>query len=289
MDAATPNDNVALSGVELVRLFARDLSDAGTMAVTAPRPASRYQLGERLERGGRAEVFRGTLTGAQGFVRDVAIKRPRAERAGALVDEALLVAQLIHPNIVQALDLDRDADGRHFLVMELVEGRSLHALRESGPLPPAIINFIVTEALRGLGYAHAAGVVHGEVSLHSVRLSWQAAVKVADFGATGEQNPRRDLVAVGVMLTELTCGRSDIPSDLEAVATKLRDDRYASADEAIADLVNCRDVPRNGRGDLVRLLAERFHGARVKRSRARASYIVASFAAIAAALLAACA
>jgi serine/threonine protein kinase len=347
---ATPGDNFAPSGVELVRMFARELFDIGNMLETVRAPArkeasshaaSRYQIGQRLGLGGMAEVFRGTMVGAEGFAREVAIKRVLPgfstvpQFATMFVEEARIASQLVHPNIVQVLDFDRDAEGRHFLVMEFVEGRDLDALRDTGPLPPSMINFVVTEALRGLGYAHnlpvpkqgMRGLVHRDVSPHNVLLSWEGAVKVSDFGiakareataatastmikgktgymspeqANGEQlDGRSDLFAVGVIMWELLTGQSlfvgttqeaiaqiffrpipkpstlrpGVPPDLEAVTMRLlerdRNARYATAEQAIADLSNCRDLPRDGRGELVRLLAERFPGAITERTSGR--------------------
>src|SRR5512146_7895 len=104
------------------------------------RSAVRYQLGE----GGMAEVFHAKLTGAEGFVRPVAIKRilPAISTSPhftyLFVREARLVSQLAHPNVVSVQDFDRDAEGRLFLVMEFVEGMDLARLMASGPLPPSV-------------------------------------------------------------------------------------------------------------------------------------------------------
>ena len=143
-----------------------------------------------------AEVFLGSMVGAEGFSRRVAIKRvlpgfsDNPSFAQMFVAEAQISAQLQHPNIVSVLDFDRDAENRLFLVMELVEGRDLDALVSSGHLPVPLVLFLITEVLRGLGHAHdlpvstgtLRGIIHRDVSPHNVLLSWDGAVKVSDFG-----------------------------------------------------------------------------------------------------------
>ncbi|MBA3455858.1 MAG: serine/threonine protein kinase [Deltaproteobacteria bacterium] len=202
---ATAGDDFWPSGIEIVRNHARELLDIGNMQETVRAPKgggsrgqapSRYKLADRLGQGGMAEVFRGTMTGAEGFARDVAIKRvlpgfsTLPQFASMFVQEARIASQLVHPNIVQVLDFDRDPEDRLFLVMEYVEGRDLDAIGDTGLLPSSTIIFVITEVLRGLGYAHdlpvpkhgMRGVVHRDVSPHNVLVSWEGAVKVSDFG-----------------------------------------------------------------------------------------------------------
>lgn len=290
-----------------------------------------------------AEVFAGSTVGAEGFSRRIAIKRvlpgysDNAAFAQMFVSEARISSQLVHPNIVSVLDFDRDADGRLFLVMELVDGADLDALLATGVLPHAVVIFVIAEVLRGLGFAHdlptasdLRGVVHRDVSPHNVLLSWEGAVKVSDFGiakaraasaatasvfikgkpaymspeqANGQPlDGRSDLFAVGAMLWEMLVGRRlfvaedtratlaavlfgqiprpralrpDVPRDLERVAMKLLERdlaaRYATAEQAIADLMSCGDAPRAGREALMTVLAERFSDlAPVRHSVARA-------------------
>ena len=195
-----------------------------------------------------AEVFLASAVGAEGFSRRVAIKRvlpgfsDNEAFAKMFVDEAQISSQLVHPNIVSVLDFDRDAEQRLFLVMELVEGKDLDALDATGLVPIPVVIFVVTEILRGLGFAHdlpvgtgMRGIVHRDVSPHNVLLSWEGAVKVSDFGiakaraaseATASQlikgkpaymspeqangqalDGRSDLFAVGIMLWEMLVGR----------------------------------------------------------------------------------
>lgn len=292
----------------------------------------KYRLDQRLGGGGMAEVFIASSLGAEGFQRRVAIKRvlpgysDNPQFGQMFVAEAQISSQLQHANIVSVLDFDRDAEGRLFLVMELVEGKDLDALAASGPLPIPVIIFVISEVLRGLGHAHdlpvgvgLRGIVHRDVSPHNVLLSWDGAVKVSDFGiakarqaseatasvfikgkpaymspeqANGQAlDGRSDLFAVGVMLWEMLVGRrlfvgedtratlasvlfgqiprprglrSDVPKDLEKVVMKLLERdlpaRYATAEDAVHDLLNCADAPKAGRELLIRTLAERFPG-----------------------------
>ncbi|HRC56936.1 MAG TPA: serine/threonine-protein kinase, partial [Kofleriaceae bacterium] len=202
---ATPGDGYAPSGLTLVRTYARELLELGSAddtvrAVSESKPAppaqlSRYQLVRKLGAGGMAEVYLGTVAGADGFSRTIAIKRVLAGFsreplfAEMFISEAQLASRLTHPNIVAVTDFDRDEEGRPFLVMEFVEGKDLAALLTTGVLPVAVTIFIIAEVLRGLGYAHELpresglrGVVHRDVSPHNVLLSWEGAVKVSDFG-----------------------------------------------------------------------------------------------------------
>ena len=211
--------------------------------------AGRYELERRLGGGGMAEVFLGRLVGRDGFSRAVAIKRVLAHLATddafakMFVAEAQICAKLQHPNIVSVLDFDRDAEGRPFLVIELVDGPSLAELADGGAVPVDVALHVATELLRGLAYAHdlpggegVRGLVHRDISPHNVLLSWEGAVKLSDFGiakardasgvtasellkgkpaymspeqANGEAlDGRSDLFAVGIVLWELLVGRA---------------------------------------------------------------------------------
>jgi serine/threonine protein kinase len=172
---------------------------AAAAAAPAPRPPAqvgRYRVHERLGGGGMAEVFRATLTGAEGFQRVYALKRiaPHLSAddsfARMFIEEARLSAQLNHANVVATLDFDRDADGCLYLAMELVEGRDLRQLAATGSLPAGVAAFVTAELLRALDYAHTAigpggrplGIVHRDVSPHNVLVSWDGHVKLSDFG-----------------------------------------------------------------------------------------------------------
>lgn len=160
-----------------------------------------YELLERFASGGMAEVHFARLRGARGFSRLLAIKRllPIHSQDASLVsmflDEARLAAMLLHPNIVQVLDLG-ELDGEYFIAMELVDGPHLgalyaHGLREGRPLPIPLSVYAVAQAADGVHYAHdrvdpltgrALAIVHRDMSPHNIIVSRYGDVKVADFG-----------------------------------------------------------------------------------------------------------
>jgi serine/threonine-protein kinase len=210
----------------------------------------KYELVRRLGGGGMAEVFLAKTIGVEGFARPVAIKRvlpsysADPKFAAMFINEARLSAGLRHANIVSTLDFDRDGEGGLFLVMELIEGKDLDNIVETGLLPFAVVIYVLGEVLRGLAAAHEAmdergkllGIVHRDVSPHNVLVSWDGAVKVSDFGiakafqASNAQNShmlkgkasymspeqmaavddldgRADVFAVGVMLHQMLTGQ----------------------------------------------------------------------------------
>jgi eukaryotic-like serine/threonine-protein kinase len=115
--------------------------------------------------------------------------------------EARIAALLSHRNIVRVLEHDRDPMGRLYVAMEFVDGIDLDKLRQTGPIPHAVIIFVLCEVLEALDFAHdlpptsplasseevaargnARGIVHRDVSHHNVLISWLPEVKLSDFG-----------------------------------------------------------------------------------------------------------
>ena len=158
------------------------------MSSMPARVADRYTLDRRLGAGGMSTVF---LARDDVLEREVAIKLLAEHLADdeAFVArfrrEALAAARLQHPNVVQVYDSGRDSDsGRHFIVMEYVEGPSCaDLLRDRGLLEIDQAVRIITDACNGLDYAHRAGVVHRDVKPGNLLISSDSGTtKLADFG-----------------------------------------------------------------------------------------------------------
>ncbi len=128
--------------------------------------SDRYELGDRLGSGGMSTVYRAT---DRVLERTVAVKilaehlSDDDKFVARFRREALAVAKLIHPNIVQVYDTGVDA-GRHYIVMEYVEGKSVaQLLQTKGALGADVGVEIGTQSCAGLEYAHRQGIIHRDV------------------------------------------------------------------------------------------------------------------------------
>ena len=128
--------------------------------------SDRYELSDRLGSGGMSTVYRAT---DRVLERTVAVKilaehlSDDDKFVARFRREALAVAKLIHPNIVQVYDTGVDA-GRHYIVMEYVEGKSVaQLLQTKGPLGADAGVEIGIQACAGLEYAHRQGIIHRDV------------------------------------------------------------------------------------------------------------------------------
>jgi serine/threonine-protein kinase len=202
--------------------------------------AGRYRLERRLGIGGMSTV---QLAFDERLQRYVAVKLLAEHLAddesfvSRFRREALAAARLVHPNIVQVFDFGFDKTAhQHFIVMEHVSGQSCaELLRDRGHLEVDEAVSIITQACRGLDYAHRNGVVHRDVKPGNLLVADTGVVKLADFGiaratdqssitqvgsvlgtaaylapeqARGEEaGPRADIYSLGVVSYQLLSGR----------------------------------------------------------------------------------
>ncbi|WP_338595596.1 serine/threonine-protein kinase [Saccharopolyspora sp. SCSIO 74807] len=152
------------------------------MTDAPPLLAGRYRLGRRLGRGGMSEVYRALDTELE---RPVAVKvfRPNADESARqrFADEARLLARLDHPGLVTVHDAGSE-DEEPYLVMQLVDGRPLTELLQSGALAPDQIAELGRRLAWVLDYVHRNGIVHRDVKPANVLITADEQVFLADFG-----------------------------------------------------------------------------------------------------------
>jgi eukaryotic-like serine/threonine-protein kinase len=146
---------------------------------------NRYRVVGLLGTGGMAKVYRAR---DELLSREVALKvlNERLSSDPSFVErfrrEAQNAAGLNHPNIVSLYDYG-DKDNRYFIVMELIEGRSLsEVIDEDGALMPERAAEIARDTARGLGRAHESGIVHRDIKPHNIMITKTGQTKVTDFG-----------------------------------------------------------------------------------------------------------
>lgn len=218
----------------------------------------RYRLEARLATGGMGEVWRATDTVLD---REVAVKLLKQEYADDATfryrfeAEARNASSIVHPGVAAVFDVgEADVDDgsgipRPFLVMELVDGRSLSELVAGGqPFDVEVARLLMRQAAAAIGAAHAKGVVHRDVKPANLMITRDRRVKITDFGiaraadaigltrtgqvmgtpqylspeqARGESaSPASDVYSLGVVAFECLTGQRPFEKET-AVATAL--------------------------------------------------------------------
>ncbi|MEV7343159.1 serine/threonine-protein kinase [Streptomyces sp. NPDC093544] len=238
--------------------------------------AGRYRLLAKLGHGGMGTVWRAK---DETVDREVAVKEPRIpdhlperERGNAferMRREARAAARLDHPSVVNVHDV-AVVDGQPWIVMELVQGRSLGDALQEGTLGAREAARVGLEVLGALEAAHAAGILHRDVKPDNVLLGRYGRVVLTDFGIAqieGETNltdtggfvgspeyiapervlgqrpgPESDLWSLGVVLYAATEGvspfrRSNTPATLQSVLNSTPA-APASAGGPLAETIN---------------------------------------------------
>lgn len=209
--------------------------------------SSRYLIMERVGKGGMAVVYLARKVLGEGTVavkalrRDLAVDPTQRDR---FLREGRALNRIRHPNIVGIEDVGETEDGLVYLVMEYLDGRSLHDVLDEAPLSARRIVAIAEQVTSALASAHAVGVVHRDLKPENVLVfadGQKERVKVLDFGIakitdapaiTGSQqlfgtpgyiapeyiqngwlDGRADLYSLGVVMYEMATGV--LPFDYE--------------------------------------------------------------------------
>jgi serine/threonine protein kinase len=210
----------------------------------------RYRLGPVLGRGGMATVYAATDTK---LGRRVAVKRfePGADgnTLARLETEARLLGGLSHPGLLKVFDVSV-ADASPYLVVQLIEGRTLRQLINDGPLRPVVVARLGSRLAETLAYVHSRRIVHRDLKPSNVLLDGTGTGYLADFGIaallgsarltrTGhcvgtaaylapeqvsgsEPHPAADIYSLALVLLECLTGKPAFPgSDVEAAVARL--------------------------------------------------------------------
>jgi serine/threonine protein kinase len=102
--------------------------------------------------------------------------------------EARAASAIAHPNIVTVHEIG-EVEGAPYIVMELVEGKSLRQLLSSGALPLRTLLSIAVQIAEGLAAAHSRGIVHRDLKPENVMVTPAGVVKILDFGLAGSKTP----------------------------------------------------------------------------------------------------
>jgi serine/threonine-protein kinase len=182
----------------------------------------KYELLDTIGEGGMATVWRGTMHGAAGFTRRVAVKKIKQQFDASnqyirmFVEEARVGSELAHPNIVQVVDFCTDESGAYYLIMEWVDGLDLAAFvnsfsKHKEKAPWQLIVAIGIGVLRGLSAAHErhrddgtpAPVIHRDISPHNILLAGNGVAKLSDFGLARARDRGENLTGPGVVKGKL--------------------------------------------------------------------------------------
>ncbi|MCZ6601996.1 MAG: serine/threonine-protein kinase [Planctomycetota bacterium] len=144
-----------------------------------------YEILDRLGRGGMGTVYKARQVSLD---RTVAIKvlAPRLEGdeifIGRFMTEAKAVARLNHKNVIAGIDVG-EADGRHFFVMEYVDGETTsRRLSREGPLPEEDVISIGVQMAKALSHAAEHGLVHRDVKPQNIMITGRGVAKLCDLG-----------------------------------------------------------------------------------------------------------
>jgi serine/threonine protein kinase len=213
-------------------------------------PQNRYEVFESLGTGAtsRVDKARDTLIGRTVALKTLLRGFGSRDLHQQFLREAQIIGGLSHPHIVALYDVGTNQDGAPYFVMEYVEGKTLEAFFDSGPLPLYRAAAWAGDLASALGQAHRANVIHGDVKPANILVTAENQVKLGDFGvarfstqASGSgnlmgtpaylspeqirgssQDSRSDLFSLGIVLYQMSTGFRPFDGDsVEAVCAQI--------------------------------------------------------------------
>jgi serine/threonine-protein kinase len=180
---------------------------------------SRYLVSRKLGEGGMSDVYLATDTLLN---REVAIKILRQELSIDPVNllrfqrEANAASKLNHPHIVEIYDVGEE-DGRHYIVMEVVRGKTLKELiQQRGALDIKEAIFIMRQIISAVGHAHTHNIIHRDIKPQNILVKDDGSIKIADFGIAmamdATQLTQVDSVMGSVHYMAPECARGEMAS-----------------------------------------------------------------------------
>jgi serine/threonine-protein kinase len=176
-----------------------DRGGDGRAQLEAGQTTGEYIVDHFVGAGAMGEVYAGhhPVIGKKVAIKVLRRDAASSDAAERFVREARAASAIDHPNVIDVFAFGRTADGRLYLVMDLVEGRTLREVGAGAPLPPERALAILEPIADALDAAHARGVIHRDLKPENIMLASEAPlrVRVLDFGlaklvaAAGEGEP----------------------------------------------------------------------------------------------------
>ena len=220
-----------------------------------------YILLEKLGAGGMGQVYKAYHPGME---RMVAIKvilakgNTDADTVKRFEREVKAAAKLAHPNIITVFDAG-NAKGRHFMVMELVKGEDLSELiSQKGRLSVRDAVDYITQAAKGLKFAHTNGVIHRDIKPGNLILDSDGVLKIVDMGLAKIHSKENDETVSMLTGDAAIMGTVDFMPPEQSLSTKNVDGRadiYSLG--ATLYYILTGDVMYPGKTAMVKLMAHR--------------------------------